>query len=140
MSARQAPAVNGWALPPALVAAMRDGRWKVPGPAALERVFGEAHEYALFYSPEQMQRENARWPATTHPAYLGRPDPARPPGTIDPTRSVLIGDVGPDRPIALDYRGSPQEPSVLYLGTSRPSWVRVTRSFGELLRLLDQSA
>jgi hypothetical protein len=138
MSVGKAPIINGWALPPALVAAVGEGRWRAPGPAVLGRVFGEAHEQALFYSPEQMRRENARWPAMTEPGFLGRPDPARPPGTIDPTRSVLIGDVGPDRPIALDYRGAPQDPPVLYLGAARPGWVRVAASVGELLRLLGQ--
>jgi hypothetical protein len=48
----------------------------------------------------------------TDPSFLGVADDDRPPGDIDPKRSVLIGDLGPgsDQPIALDYRPSMDEP------------------------------
>lgn len=35
------------------------------------------------------------------------------PGIVDPKECVLIGDLGPERPIVLDYRTSPTEPRVV---------------------------
>lgn len=44
-------------------------------------------------------------------------------GDIDPKKSLLIGDLGPDRLIALDYRGN-ESPRVLYLvGETESLWI-----------------
>ncbi len=129
-------AVNGLPLPEALLAAMGDGRWVAPDLDAQRRVFGEAHGDALFYPLEFMRQENAAWPGDKGPIYFGDPDPSRPPGDIDPARSVLIADLGPDRMVALDYRTSPDTPAVVFLGSREPGWVQVAGSAAELLDLL----
>lgn len=130
------PVVNGLALPPALAEALRTGRWAPPGdPDALLRVFGERPNDTLFYSPEQMDRQNQGWADETDEAYLGSPDPDRPPGDVDPARSVLIADLGAERLVALDYRTA-GEPAVVYLGITSPRWVQVASSVGELIERL----
>ena len=45
---------------------------------------------------------------------------------LDPTRAVLIADLGPDWLIALDYRESKSRPSVIALTSDKHGyWVRV---------------
>ena len=54
---------------------------------------------------------------------------------IDPTKAVLIGDLGTDMPIALDDRASVDAPRVLYLG--RGGWLEVAKNIETLLDRLD---
>lgn len=73
----------------------------------------------------------------TNPVYLGTANDELPPGDIDPRRSVLIGDLGHDRPFALDYRDSSEQPSVVLLAsTQKAGWVRIADSTEELLAKL----
>jgi len=130
--------VNGLPLPQPLVRAVHDGRWVAPRPEAQRPVFGESDETALFYSLEMIHRENAEWPGRKGPAFFGHPSRSQPPGDIDPARSVLIGDLGPDCMVALDYRTSIDTPCVVYLKREKPLWVRIAESVEELLDLLDR--
>lgn len=130
--------VNGLPLPDPLVQALHAGRWVAPRPETQRLVFGESDESALFYSLELMQRENAEWPGRKAPVYFGHPSRSQPPGDIDPARSVLIGDLGPDCMVALDYRRSIDTPSVVYLKQEEPVWVRVADSIEQLFDLLDR--
>jgi hypothetical protein len=67
---------------------------------------------------------------------FGYPVPGRSVG-IDPARSVLIADLSPDMPIALDFRNSENSPSVLYRTCRRTVvWIRIADSFSELLERL----
>jgi len=62
-----------------------------------------------------MPRENAHWPDETSEVFWGTKSSLVYPGDIDPKKSVLIAGLGPDQPIALDYRESLENPSVVYL-------------------------
>jgi hypothetical protein len=130
--------VNGHPLPAALVKAFENGRWAAPTDpgalAELARLTGEEPFHPAFYAAAGLERENAAWPAESDPVYLGEPDPERPPGDLDPARSVLIADLGPDRPLALDYRQDP--PTVVYLTEETGRWVRVAGSVEEFLAAL----
>jgi hypothetical protein len=55
--------------------------------------------------------------------WHGTPDPARPPGDIDPGRVVFIADLGLgyDQPISLDYRPSLTAPRVVTLSWDKPA-------------------
>jgi hypothetical protein len=81
---------------------------------------------------------------TDLPELMGIADDRNPPGDIDIRHAVLIADLGMgyDQPIALDYRTSKIEPSVITLEWSRypgqNRWVRIADNvaqFGEGLGL-----
>ena len=83
-------------------------------------------------------RRNARWiddidyDDEFRQLYIGRPDPANPPGDIDPQMSLLLGDLGPDQPFALDFRRSMDTPSVVYLD-KKMRWVEVAPTIEALI-------
>lgn len=133
-------AIGGLPLPPALISALREGRWVAPSEAVLAGVFPERPIDALFYGPSGMIGTNQTWQSERREEYICDPDPGNPPGDIEPARSVLIGDLGPDQMFALDYRRSPDRPSVVYL--AEPGWVEVAPDFETLaarLRLTSPS-
>lgn len=82
------------------------------------------------YSFSGMQQENEGWPTGDVVFHTGQIDRHRTPGTIDPQRSVLIGDLQPELLIALDYRDSASNPSVLYQDM-QGYWHKVADSFDE---------
>jgi hypothetical protein len=125
------------ALPESLVGAIRANRWKPPDDEVLRSLFGDDPVQARFYDLEYLPFENAPWPSETEPFYLGEIDAAVEPGDIDPRRSVLIGDLGPDMPIALDYRPSTDQPIVVYLSTKDARWHRIANSVEELMERLE---
>jgi hypothetical protein len=45
--------------------------------------------------------------------------------SLEPRQSVLIGDLGTDMPIALDYRVSASDPRVMYLPSYAAGWIEV---------------
>ena len=123
--------VSGLPLPAALVAALENGVWQTPRtPTVWQSLFPHTKaRHAKLYSLKMIQSENASWPNESRPFYVGRADEHRPPGDIDPAKSLLIADLGPDKMIALDYRESSSRPSVLYItddpdGSTR--WIEFT--------------
>jgi len=122
--------VSGYLLPAALVTELERGTWlqRAASPTIAE-VFGEQPSpSAAFYSLDEMRGETARWVDETDAAYLGRKEE-----TLDPKASVIIGDLGYDRPFALDYRVDPPQVRLLTLDGR---WVLVTASIDELLSKL----
>jgi len=91
----------------------------------------------MFYSLGEMIRQNRSWQSSSVEEVFGNPAEGRSVG-IEPARSVLIGDLGPDMPIALDFRISEESPSVLYQ-TYRGAvvWLRIADSVCELLERLE---
>ncbi len=108
--------INGHELPVMLSESIKTGEWaKLSKSSQLALVFPKADIVnPSFYEEDSLKLENATWPAESDPAYIGVESLSAPPGDIDPARSVLIADLGPDRPIALDYRTS-NCPRVVYL-------------------------
>ncbi|GAA3767617.1 hypothetical protein GCM10022225_62550 [Plantactinospora mayteni] len=129
---------DGLPLPPALVDVAQQGRWTAPaGSDIYVRMFGEPAYGPVFLAVEQMRR-NARWiddidyDDEFRQLYIGTPDPANPPGDIDPQMSLLLGDLGADQPFALDFRRSMDAPSVVYLD-SKMRWVEVAPTIEALI-------
>jgi hypothetical protein len=99
-------------------------------------VFGDPPEHPQFYDLAEIRRQNASWQQVTVEQAFGVPDPGASVG-VEPRLSVVIGDLGPDMPIVLDYRISRDEPRILYLGfRPHPSWSVVAVDFASLIRLL----
>ncbi|MBF9128523.1 hypothetical protein I0C86_05900 [Plantactinospora sp. S1510] len=120
---------DGLPLPPALIDVAQQGRWTAPAGGNYIRIFGEPAYGPVFLKVDQMRR-NARWideidyDDEFRQLYIGEPDPANPPGDIDPQMSLLLGDLGSDQPFALDFRRSMEAPSVVYLDSTM-RWVEV---------------
>ncbi len=85
----------------------------------------------MLYDLGMMLFENQHWLGEKSRMFLGTADAAKPPGDIDPTLSVLVGDLGngSDQPIALDYRCSRESPRVLTLEWSASAdnnrWIEI---------------
>jgi len=96
--------VAGHDLPEILADAIAVGAWPpIVDQQDIVRVFGEVPEpsFAL-YSLDEMIGETSRWQVETDPVYLGVGDE-----TLIPSASVLIGDLGYDRPFGIDLRSDP---------------------------------
>jgi hypothetical protein len=114
--------VNSLPLPPSLLALIEAGRWRCPADqSGLDRLFPERGEFCC-YSFGGMEGETQVIYRNPTPMWRGIPDPANPPGDIDPKLAVLIADlgIGYDQPIALDYRLSREHPRVLTLRWDKP--------------------
>lgn len=120
--------VEGHSLPRVLADALESGAWPpAVGVRNMAMVVGESPEpsFAL-YSLDEMIGETARWQLETDPVYLGSGDE-----TLAPSASVLVGDLGYDRPIGLDLRFDP--PCVRLLAIDG-RWRVVAESIDHLLR------
>jgi hypothetical protein len=141
MDGQQAITIEGHPLPAEMVTAMSRGEWEFPaGSPAVAALFTEQPTPAArLYSLELMAAENAAWraaPPEQQKLYGGPGARAEGHLTIDPQSALLIGDLGFDMPIALDYSVSPGRPRVVYLPSRDPGWIEVARDVPEFLRLL----
>lgn len=130
-------AVAGLPLPCELVSVIQAGKWIPPTDLQVYLdIFGELPDHAMCYSLGEMIRQNGPWQSSSAQEVFGDPVEGRSVG-IDPARSVLIGDLGPDMPIALDFRSSEDNPSVLYQ-TYRGAvvWLRIADNVCEFLERL----
>lgn len=133
--------VDGLPVPEALVELAQQGRWRPPSdPERYVTLFGDRAIQPVFL-PLARIRLNASWidqvdyDDEVRQLYIGKPDQNAPPGDVDPHMSLLLGDLGLDRPFSLDFRRSLDTPSVIYLG-SRPGWVEVAPSFDAVVDAL----
>jgi hypothetical protein len=133
--------IAGLPLPRELVEVIQAGRWRPPtDPRVYIDTFGELPDCPLFYDLDEMSRQNRSWQSSSAEEEFGYPVEGRSVG-IDPARSVLIGDLCPDMPIALDFRDSETNPSVLYQTCKGIIvWVRIAGSVSELLERLKIAA
>lgn len=129
-------------LPSLLVSAIQSGSWQTPKNPGVWRSLFPDNEIVepVLYSLEAMRAERS-WLAEAGSAYLGRVGEGFVPADIDPSRAVLIADLGPDRLIALDYREFETRPSVVALtATEHSCWRRVAddiESFMKAIHLID---
>jgi hypothetical protein len=124
--------VSGFALPPELVEIVARGRWLPPADQALRDAFMDEPDDPHFYDLASMVRQSELFHEMTpedYAALVGSNE-----SNIDPSWCVLIGDLGADMPIALDYQSKQGDPRVIYLGLD--GWREVARSFGVLAQLL----
>jgi hypothetical protein len=132
--------VNGLKLPLGLTKALREGRWSsLASSPSLAAVFGSEPVRPKFFSLEAIIAVNRSWKDEADPLYLGQANASHYPGDIDPERSLIVAELGPDQLIALDYRRS-AAPEVLYASDDvRSPWHLVSGSVEELLSELATS-
>ena len=128
--------VNGLRLPAALTKALREERWAgLKASPSLATVFGSEPVRPCFFSLEEIVAVNGSWKHEADPVYVGQANSSCYPGDIDPKRSLLVAELGPDQLIALDYRRSADRgPEVLFASDDAWSpWRLVSGSIEELL-------
>jgi hypothetical protein len=132
--------VNGLLLPPELVKALRDGRWVgLRAAASLGAVFNSEPVRPRFFDLREIMAINKEWHDESDPLYLGVASSSQYPGDIDPRRSLIVGELGPDQLVALDYRRS-SSPEVIFASDDpRSPWRHVRSSVEELLAELSGS-
>jgi hypothetical protein len=128
--------VSGFVLPEEWSSTIDSPRWTTyrqgdrADPAVVEATFGEIPERSWrFYTFGEIAGMTEEWRLERDPAWLGSE-----PDSIDPLRSVLIGELDYDRPIALDYR--PRVPAVRFMRTDG-RWPVVASSLRQLLEKLN---
>jgi hypothetical protein len=125
----------GFILPDEVVRVISDNLWtayteddRLP-PDVVEAAFGEAADSLWrFYGLDELRVHTEDWRRLDDPSWFGVA-----PDDIDPAQAVLIGELGYERPFALDYRsGCP----VVRLMTVDDRWVEVAESPAALLDAL----
>jgi hypothetical protein len=99
------------------VSAIESGRWRPPDEiSAVCEVFADEPEWVEFYDFAEMVRQNRRFQLMSEEeADHEVPGSSRGLG-ITPRLAILIGSIGGDMSIALDYRVDRQQPRVIYFG------------------------
>ena len=126
--------ILGLPLPAALRYAIATQRWTPPADRqTVEAVFSDDAPQPCFYEALGIESEtrNFRDDPYDHQQYFT----GTPPDDIDPYRCLLIGDLGPDQPIALDYRHDTDSPRVLYLHRTM-DWIEVAADIDALMSRL----
>ena len=133
-------AINNLPLPSSYLRIERMGRWKVPSLEKLAEIFGEEATSPCFYTRDYIGIENKDLVEriSDDEYFIGQRDDEYLPGKIRLRKAIFIGDLGVDRPFALDYQEDYYEPRVVYLRcTPKGSrWVGIAASFEELIQLL----
>ncbi|WP_405554807.1 hypothetical protein OHV08_12640 [Streptomyces canus] len=105
----------------------------------VEEVFGQPPVHPRFYSIPGIAEGTKWWreelDEETLECYFGTSGERSSPGYISRTKAVMIGDLGPDLPFALDYRNSLTDPGVVFLG-EEGAWRKVAEDVCDLLLML----
>lgn len=127
--------VGNLPLPGALLQMIRDGRWMPPRElATIADVFRDEPDEPHFYDLPAMLRQNQSFQGKSQ-ADLAEMVFGSDRGLgINPALAVLVGDLGADMPIALDYRADKVNPRVIYLGSE--GWYEVAPDFETLVQWL----
>ena len=88
------------------------------------------------YHYDGMWGKTSRFLTEHDRAMLGHPDTRYPPGNLNPQQCVLIGAIGLDHPLALDYRINSMNPCVVALQwgeipVTDNRWLKIADSFDE---------
>jgi hypothetical protein len=128
--------VNGLRLPLELVEAIESGKWQPPADDSLyAEIFGDEPDLPSFYNLAAIDRENRSWRSVSPSDFLFQVTQESLGLSVE--LSLVVADLGPDRPIVLDYRLSVDRPRVVYLGGAGvPRWSEIAPTVGRLLELL----
>lgn len=131
--------VRGLLIPALLVKAIESGEWRQNHDLGrLRHLFGEDPDSPGFYSLQGMAEQTDGLLALEEDLlswYLGDPASSVRPGDLRADSFVLIGDLGPERPFALDYRNSHEDPEIVYM-TESGAWRVVASGVAEFLQAL----
>jgi hypothetical protein len=127
--------ICGFVLPEEIVSLVADEAWtayteedRLPA-EVVAGVFGEDPDPTWkFYDLDEMRAVTQEWHHEDDPRWFGAS-----PDDLEASRSVLIGELGYDRPFALDFRG--EHPDVRFM-TVEGRWVQVAGSAAALLHAL----
>lgn len=127
--------VGGLPLPGSLLHVIAEGRWRAPEDVGIIReVFGDDPDWTQFYDVATMTRQNRSFQlksqADLEEEIIGSSGALG----VDPAHAVLVGSLGADMPIALDYRSSERNPRVIYLASD--GWREVAPDFETLCQRL----
>jgi hypothetical protein len=99
-------------------------------------VFRVEPDNPRFYGLDDLMRQNEMWQSSSIEDAFGEISPGLSLGIL-PQMSIVIGGLGLDTPIVLDYRESISDPPVLYLMfNGSPRWIKVASSVDELIEIL----
>ncbi|WP_146526051.1 hypothetical protein [Novipirellula artificiosorum] len=137
--------VNSLDLPALLVALIGSNRWCPPDDRSVFDTFVDEHSGVTFYSTSQMEKETSWWLslAVDGSCFRGNADSAHSPGDMEPSKTVLIGDVGIgfDAPFALDYRTSTVNPRIIHYrwheDNKHSRWVEIAPNLSFFLNALN---
>ena len=129
-------------LPSCLIKSVDDGTWaSLAKSPKIAEVFGEAPVQASFYSLSAMVAMTKWWreelDEETLPCYYGTSDTNVAPGYISRMGVVMVGGLGPDLMVALDYNGPLASPSVAFLGRQN-FWRRISENVCDLINALHE--
>lgn len=132
-------------LPRTIQEAIDNKTWTLPADSEMiEQTFTETKSGdAELYQVTSMISETEAWANESEEQlslYGGRDSAVDGYLTLDPRKSVLIGDLGVDRPIALDYSISPERPRVLYRPSRAPGWIEIASNVASFLERLGISS
>lgn len=122
--------INGLLLPPKLVSALAEGTWIATDKHWTDVFPEEEVVIPQLYSFELIKMVNNTWINGSHPDFVGWVDGSVMPGDLVPDRSLLIGELQGDSMIALDYRSTFDNPSVVFLDM-KGRWVMAAVDFDE---------
>jgi hypothetical protein len=131
-------------LPPELTALIESGVWPTPNNVQQQNLHSIVPESVIrSFAPEESKLYLYPPPFTTIRKSIGDSWWSNPMSTLselDPDRTMLIGDfgLGSDAPLALDFRRSISEPSVIRLKWANEGnhWVEVTPTFKEFAAII----
>ncbi|MFD3314286.1 hypothetical protein [Streptomyces sp. NPDC058694] len=128
-------------LPACLVKSIKDQSWmNLANSPKIEEIFGQAAVRPAFYSIAGMIGMTKWWRVEideeTLQYYFGTSEECAAPDHMTRMKTVIIGTLGPDLPIALDYRGSPVDPIVTFLGEDG-AWQKISENVCDLILALD---
>lgn len=105
--------IDGNLIPPRLSDLVARGRWQAPLQNDRWRTLVPADHVVMpsLYPLDQADGMSL-WESEAGDDFLGVEDEKVKPGTIDPKRAIIIGDLGPERLLVLDLRVSETNPSV----------------------------
>jgi hypothetical protein len=147
MTGEQSPVfIGSLRVPDEVVAAIRSGEWTMPSDASVMlEIFTELPvPEGKLYSLDWMLKETSAWwdaPAEEYEFYGAGQAVGSDYESLDPRKSILIGDLGIDMPLALDYDISIDTPRVMYLPSYASGWIEVAPNIATFLsrirRVLD---
>ncbi len=143
--------VRNCVLPPALQRALKSGVWTERG-RPKDGVWTDARHKALIcavvnwkydarlepvlYDLKSIEGNAAFWDNPVA-EFLGTPHPSIVPATADPERTLFIGEMDADCPIALDYRTSPPSVILFDIDLEGMFWKQVAVNIEDLLERLE---
>lgn len=124
--------IDGHNLPDQLSTLVRKGKWRAPTERKLWASLvslDQVIQPSLY--PLDKANGTSLWESEAGIDFIGVDDNAIIPGKLDPSQSIIIGDLGPERLLALDLRISKSNPPVcafLPREDDESCWVEIASS------------